>query len=107
LKAEIMDRLGFVVGPLKGLQISRAQLRIYSFLVDCCKQLLFDGKTEDLLNSTYTIQPEPPNVQKQEDGTTTFANAARSLPYGALGSLNIDRIMYLVSAAFNAANEHL
>jgi hypothetical protein len=68
-------------------------------------QLLFDSKTEDLLNSTYIVLPEPPNVQKQEDVTTTFVNAARSLPHGALGSLNVDRIMYLVFAAFNAAKE--
>lgn len=94
--------------PGEGLLILEAQDRLLSFLVDCCKEILHEISSTDLLSSEYPVQPEPPS--KSENGVAGFdslAVMAAEAPYRLPAHLNFGRIVSLLAARESAAEDHL
>jgi hypothetical protein len=90
----------------EGLLTLLAQHGIYSFLARCCEQILHDITPADLISHMYPVKPEPPSLFNKEDNHSSFADAAKRLPYVSREKPDFPRLRYLISAAFSEARDH-
>ena len=93
--------------PGLGLHILEIQERLWSFLVECCKQILHDIPAESFTDEKYQIEPEPPSVSEYETGIASLAVLAAEAPYRAPASLDITRLKSLLSAKLTATEDHI
>jgi hypothetical protein len=93
--------------PGIGLHILEIQERLWSFLVECCKQILHDISVESFTDEKYQIKPEPPSISEYETGIASLAVLAAEAPYRAPASLDLTRLKSLLSAKFTAAEDHI
>jgi len=101
----LMSKRG--VHPGHGLDILEIQERLWSFLVECCKQILHDIPAESFIDEKYNIKPEPPSVSEYETGITSLAVLAAETPYRAPASLDLTRLKSLLSAKLTATEDHI
>ncbi|KAF7511414.1 hypothetical protein GJ744_004603 [Endocarpon pusillum] len=78
------------------------------FLTDCCKQILHDIPTDSLISDSYPVQPEPPSKSENSiTGHTSLAVTAAETPYRLPSSLDISRLLSLLSATAAAKEDHI
>ena len=93
--------------PMHGITILEVQQKILQFLVDCCRQILHDIPFEDLTNSTFAIQPEPPAIAVAETSYTQLATIAAEAPYRVPSRLDTARLLHLIQAKRTSAEDHV
>ncbi|EKG20875.1 hypothetical protein MPH_01739 [Macrophomina phaseolina MS6] len=93
--------------PGYGLHILEMQERVWSFLVECCKQILHDITPDSITGDDFPVQPEPPSVSENETGYSSLAVIAAEAPYRAPASLDLKRLESLLSAKLSAAEDHV
>ncbi|KAK5993500.1 hypothetical protein PT974_06932 [Cladobotryum mycophilum] len=94
--------------PGDGLVILEAQDKLMKFLVDCCQDILHDINKDQLISSTYPIQPEIPlRTGRESCGFESLALMAAEAPYRVPAQLELGRIESLLAAKTRAAEDHL
>ncbi|KAG0043473.1 hypothetical protein BGZ83_011357 [Gryganskiella cystojenkinii] len=93
--------------PGKGLLILEVQERIYSFLVECCLQILHDMPRKSLETAASPIEPEPPKLSIVEGGVNSLAAISAMAPYRLPASLDLGRLQDLVSAKRSDFEDHI
>jgi hypothetical protein len=94
--------------PGEALLILEAQERLMVFLTECCKQILHDIPTDSLISDSYPIQPEPPSKSENNvTGHTSLAVMAAETPYRLPSSLDISRLVSLLSANAASKEDHI
>ncbi|PKY07165.1 hypothetical protein P168DRAFT_302141 [Aspergillus campestris IBT 28561] len=93
--------------PGMGLISLEIQERLYTFLVNCCMQLLEDTHMETLLSDETSIQPEPPALSTSQTGMNLQVVVAAEAPYRLPAGLDIRRLRSIFSAKRAAAEDHL
>ncbi|PWY85928.1 hypothetical protein BO70DRAFT_395061 [Aspergillus heteromorphus CBS 117.55] len=78
-------------GPI-GLCLE-VQERLYSFLVECCMQLLCEYAREDIPKTDLPIQPEPPALSPSESAMNLFSVMTAEAPYRVPASLDLSRLL--------------
>lgn len=93
--------------PGQGLQLLETQQRIWSFLVDCCLQILHDMPPKSLMLAEAPVQPEPPPVSGQEAGWHSLAVVAAEAPYRIPAALDLARLIAMIESKRSAAEDHI
>ncbi|KAG0043472.1 hypothetical protein BGZ83_011356 [Gryganskiella cystojenkinii] len=93
--------------PGKGLQVLAVQERVYSFLLECCLQVLQDKSRESLEKDTSPIEPEPPALSIVEGNVNSLADIRLMAPYRLPARLDLSRLYDLVAARKSAAVDHV
>ncbi|RAL13726.1 uncharacterized protein BO97DRAFT_449852 [Aspergillus homomorphus CBS 101889] len=91
-----------------GLLILKAQARLLSFLVKCCRQILHDHPEASLTSDSVPILPDPqfnPNIETT--GFESLRTMAAEAPYRVPAQLDLDGIASLLAARTSAAEDHL
>ncbi|KAF2143937.1 uncharacterized protein K452DRAFT_285979 [Aplosporella prunicola CBS 121167] len=106
---EAFDKMLSGVGahPGHGLIILEMQERIYSFLINCCQQILHEIPPESMTKPEYPIQPEPPSVSENETGYPSLAVIANEAPYRLPADLDLVALEGLLSAKISATEDHI
>ncbi|KAG0043471.1 hypothetical protein BGZ83_011355, partial [Gryganskiella cystojenkinii] len=91
----------------KGIQILLVQERVYSFLLECCLQILQDKSRESLETDTCPIEPEPPALSFEEGNVKSLAAISAIAPYRLPASLDLRRLRDLVEARKSAYEDNI
>ncbi|RAH64209.1 uncharacterized protein BO66DRAFT_465035 [Aspergillus aculeatinus CBS 121060] len=91
--------------PGEGLLVLRAQARLLTFLVQCCRQLLSDIPVDNF--DSFPILP-PPLTQSETElsGFESLRLMAAEAPYRVPAQLDLSRIASLLAARTSAAEDH-
>ncbi|KAK3689894.1 hypothetical protein B0T22DRAFT_499480 [Podospora appendiculata] len=93
--------------PGEGLLILEAQERLLDFLVQCCRQVLHDIPSDQLVSDAYPSQPEPPLKDTSAAiGFTSLAVMAEEAPYRVPQDLDLEKIETLLAARKALAEDH-
>jgi hypothetical protein len=94
--------------PGEGLLVPEIQERLYSFLVDCCKEILHDYPADSWTSDAFPIQPEPKMKSGAElTGFESLAVMAAEAPYRVPAQLDLGKIISLLTARTAAAEDRL
>jgi hypothetical protein len=94
--------------PGEGLLVLEIQERLYSFLVDCCKEILHDYPADSWTSDAFPIQPEPTIKSGAEaTGFESLAVMAAEAPYRVPAKLDLGKIVSLLAARTSAAEDRL
>lgn len=88
-----------------GLTYLEIQQRVLRFLLDCCKSILHDVATDDLL--TGSIVPESTETTGITNSTSMLADLAAEGPHRLPKGLDLPRLKAIFSAKRSAAEDHM
>ncbi|KAK8039152.1 hypothetical protein PG993_007563 [Apiospora rasikravindrae] len=97
-------RSGYPVG--EGVLLMQVQARTYNFLVEMCKTLLHDKDPNDLIGSHIPIVSRPPEDSTTLTSTGSLKAAAVRAPYRVPAEMDMGRMIAMVSAKVEVAEEH-
>ncbi|TKX27448.1 hypothetical protein C1H76_0285 [Elsinoe australis] len=106
-EAKLWMQYGKGCQPGEGLIILEVQDRIWSFLVDCCKQILHDISADMLLDAKYPVQVAPPSISEYGLENASLATLAAETPYRAPARLDLARLEALLETKLTEAKDHL
>jgi len=94
--------------PGHGLLVLELQSRILDFLVECCAEILKDFSRDEILNLEIPAQPQPPPLTT-DDGIShiQLSTIVAEEPYRLPTNLDITRLLTLLEARRNAAEDHI
>ncbi|KAK8094468.1 hypothetical protein PG997_001153 [Apiospora hydei] len=98
-------RIGYPIG--EAVLLLQIQARIYSFLVEVCKTVLHDKKPDELTGSHIPLVPRPLDVNIAPTPLGSLKAAAIRAPYRVPAEMDMGRMLEMVSAKVDAAEEHL
>ncbi|KAK8006464.1 hypothetical protein PG991_012761 [Apiospora marii] len=98
-------RIGFDVG--RGVLLLEVQARIYDFLVKICKTVLHDKDRSELTGSHIPTIPRPLEDTTTSASLGSLKAAAIRAPYRVPAEMDTDRMLEMVSAKLDAAEDHL
>ncbi|KAK7977617.1 hypothetical protein PG996_003671 [Apiospora saccharicola] len=98
-------RIGFDVG--RGVLLLEVQARIYNFMVEVCKTVVHDKDSGDLTGSHIPIIPRPLEDNAAPASLGSLKQAAIRAPYRVPADMDTDRMIEMVSAKVDAAEDHL
>ncbi|KAI9663741.1 MAG: hypothetical protein M1821_007231 [Bathelium mastoideum] len=93
--------------PGEGLLILEIQERLYSFLANCCKDILRDMTEAAQTGSDASSQPEPPSISCNDLGLGSLAASTAEAPYRVPAELNLERLKSIISAKLLSAEDHV
>ncbi|KAK8134001.1 hypothetical protein PG984_006013 [Apiospora sp. TS-2023a] len=96
-------RIGFDAGF--SVLLLEIQARIYNFTVEICKTVLHDKDPNELTGSHIPIIPRP--VEDKTASLDSLKEAAARAPYRVPAEMDTDRMLDMVCAKFDAAEDHL
>ncbi|OCT46891.1 hypothetical protein CLCR_02288 [Cladophialophora carrionii] len=105
--ARILEQSGLQFSPGRGLLLLEIQTKVYSFLLECCYQLLHDVPRDELANLQLSEQPEPPAIGGPETSYTRISAVTAEAPYRLPAKLDTDRLVRILEARRAAAEDHL
>ncbi|KAK7948300.1 uncharacterized protein PG986_009186 [Apiospora aurea] len=98
-------RIGYPIG--EAVLLLQIQARTYSFLVEVCKTVLHDKKPDELTGSHIPLVPRPLDVNIAPTPLGSLKAAAIRAPYRVPAEMDMGRMLEMVSAKVDAAEEHL
>ncbi|KIW14764.1 hypothetical protein PV08_07549 [Exophiala spinifera] len=93
--------------PGTGLLVLEIQSKIYSFLLECCYQILHDIPRDELVSLQLPEQPEPPPIVASGTSYAQLSSLAAEAPYRLPAKLDTRRLVLLVEAKRAAAEDHV
>jgi hypothetical protein len=92
--------------PRHGFLILGIQERLYTFLVDCCKEILHDIPVDSWISDAFPIQPAP-SIKADTDATgfPSLSVLAAEAPYRAPTELDMGAIVSLLAPRTAAAED--
>lgn len=94
------------ISPYYSILILKAQDRLLTFLVNCCKQILHDIPEEILVSEAFQILLGAPKILSQSDVYDPTAMAAEA-PYRVSAKPNFKQIGSLLGAKVSEARDNL
>lgn len=92
--------------PGEGLMILEIQQGVWAFLVECCRALLHDIASDNLISDEIPVQPEPPALVGDPTEWSTLAANTAEAPYRVPAHMDFERLKAVVSAKRAAAEDH-
>jgi len=99
-------RTGVAMPPGDGLVALERAKRILDFLIRCCKGILQDVPEDDLVSESYPPRPEPSLPVEPNLDHLSMASMAIEAPYQLPTTLDLSRVISLLSAKVSAARDH-
>ncbi|KAL7784141.1 hypothetical protein V8C37DRAFT_420743 [Trichoderma ceciliae] len=103
---ELLDLDKDQISPYYGILILEAQERLLAFLVNCCKQILHDIPSENLVSGAFPILPEAPKPVSDVD-KFNLAVVAAEAPYRVPAKPNFKLIGLMLGAKASETKDHL
>ncbi|KEF61002.1 uncharacterized protein A1O9_02566 [Exophiala aquamarina CBS 119918] len=94
--------------PGHGLLVLEQQSRILDFLVKCCFEILKDISRDEILYLGIVAQPKPPPLITNDDTSyVQLSTIVAEEPYRLPTTIDTPRLLALIEARRNAAEDHI
>lgn len=101
----LFDCLQF--NPGDGLLVLEIQAKIYGFLLEFCYQMFHDIPRDELVSAEYPEQPEPPAITTNDTSYAQLSTVAAEAPYRVPAKIDPLRLVTLIQARRDAAEDHI